>query len=188
MEDTNRPDGYPEENGAIRIVRLPPMTVASSHSTGDHQEEIVGAAISAFIKESGLIRSKPDLRRLGFNNPAGDQPGGSLGYEAWVSIPDGMDVPAPLVKKRFQGGLYAACAIAFGEFQEWGRLWEWAMNHPQYQVDFCPRTDPADPGADPSLEEQLDPLLHLEDTDPFATRLDLLLPIRPRQEREAGGN
>ncbi|BAE81964.1 effector binding domain-containing protein [Desulfitobacterium hafniense] len=181
MEELNRASELLEHLKDIRILYLPPMTVASCQSTGDNQEEVVGAAISTFIKESGLGESKPDFRRIGFNNPASEQSGGSLGYEAWVSIPGDMEVPAPLVKKQFLGGLYAAHMIAFGEFQEWGRLWQWVMDNGEYDVDFSPRTDPADLGADPSLEEQLNAIHHLEDTSPFGTQLDLLVPIKPKQ-------
>lgn len=181
MEELNRASELLEHFKDIRILYLPPMTVASCQSTGDNQEEVVGAAISTFIKESGLGEFKPDFRRIGFNNPASEQPGGSLGYEAWVSIPSDMEVPAPLAKKQFLGGVYAAHMIAFGEFQEWGRLWQWVMNNEEYEVDFSPRTDPADPGADPSLEEQLNAIHHLEDTSPFGTQLDLLVPIKPKQ-------
>ncbi|ACL18183.1 transcriptional regulator, MerR family [Desulfitobacterium hafniense DCB-2] len=181
MEELNRASELLEHLKDIRILYLPPMTVASCQSTGDNQEEVVGAAISTFIKESGLGESKPDFRRIGFNNPASEQSGGSLGYEAWVSIPGDMEVPAPLVKKQFLGGLYAAHMIAFGEFQEWGRLWQWVMDNGEYDVDFSPRTDPADPRADPSLEEQLNAIHHLEDASPFGTQLDLLVPIKPKQ-------
>jgi len=29
-------------------------------------------------------------------------------YQVWVSIPDDMEVPEPLVKRTFKGGLYAS--------------------------------------------------------------------------------
>ncbi len=154
MEELNRASEILEQLKDIRILYLPPMTVASCQSTGDNQEEVVGTAISTFIKESGLVELKPDFRRIGFNNPASEQSGGSLGYEAWVSIPGDMEVPAPLVKKQFE-------------------------------VDFSPRTDPADPSADPSLEEQLNAIHHLEDTSPFGTQLDLLVPIKPKRSQES---
>ena len=166
----------------VRIVYLPPMAVAACHFTGENQEEVVGGQITAFIQQSNLSAIKPDFRRIGFNNPAGCPSAGSLGYEAWVSVPEEMEVPPPLVRKQFLGGLYAAHMIPFGEFQEWGRLWEWVNNNDQYEVDFATRTDPADEKADPSLEEQLDAIHHLEDATPFGTQLDLLVPIKPKSE------
>ena len=180
MEELNRASETLEKPKDIRIIFLPPMTVASCHETGENKEEVVGGAVTAFIKSRNLAEIKPDFRRIGFNNPASDQPGGSLGYEAWVSIPDEMEVPLPLVRKEFLGGLYAAHMIAFGEFQEWGRLWEWITTNDQYEVDFTPRTNPPDRKADPSFEEQLNAIHHLEDATPFGTQLDLLVPIKQK--------
>lgn len=180
MEDLTRASETLEKPRDIRIIYLPPMTVAACQETGENREEVVGAAITGFIKSHGLAERKPDFRRLGFNNPASDQPNGSAGYEVWVSIPEDMDVPAPLVKKQFLGGLYAAHMIAFGDFHEWGRLWEWVTANAEYEADFAPRVDPPDPHADPSLEEQLNAIHHLDDTTPFGTQLDLLVPIKAK--------
>lgn len=183
MEELDRANEVLRHPKDIRIVYFPPMAIATCHRTGDNTEEDVGAQIAAFIRESGLVQAMPGFRRFGFNNPASEQPGGSLGYEACVSIPDDMEVPSPLVKKRFLGGLYAAHMIAFGEFQEWARLWQWVTTNEDYEADFAPRMEPATPMADPSLEEQLNAIHHLEDTTPFATQLDLLAPIRPKAGR-----
>lgn len=183
MDDLIRASDALNKPTAVRILYLPPMTVAACHLTGDNTEEVVGAQITEFIKRQRLTAVKPDFRRIGFNNPAGDAATGSLGYEAWVSIPDDLPVPAPLARKRFLGGLYAAYMIPFGEFQAWGDLWTWVTNSEQYEMDFAPRVDPPDAHADPSLEEQLNAIHHLDDPNPFATQLDLLVPIRPR-ERE----
>lgn len=181
MEDLNRANEIAEQPKDIRILYLPPMTMASCHMTGDNKEEVVGQQISSFIRDSNLPTVKPDFRRLGFNNPASNSPAGSLGYEAWVSIPDGMEVPPPLVRKEFLGGLYAAHAISFGEFQEWGRLWQWVTDSEEYEIDFSPRTNPLDPHADPALEELLNAVHHLDDTTPFGTQLDLLAPIKAKE-------
>lgn len=180
MEDLNRASETLEQPKDVRIVYLPPMAVAASQSTGDNQEEVVNGRITAFIKQSGLADAKPDFRRFGFNNPAGEAAGGSLGYEAWVSVPEDMDVPAPLVRKQFAGGLYAAHMIPFGEFQGWGRLWQWLTESTQYEADFAPRVDPPDDKADPALEEPLNAIHHLDDTTPFGTQLDLLVPVKPK--------
>lgn len=181
MEELNKASEILEQPKDIRIVYLPPMTVASCHSIGENQEDVVISAIAEFIEKIGLATLKPDFRRMGFNNPASEPPNGSLGYEAWVSIPDDMEVHSPIVKKQFLGGLYAAHMIPFGEFQEWANLWHWVTNNEQYEVDFSPRTNPASPCADLCLEEQLNAIHHLKDTTPFGTQLDLLAPVKPKQ-------
>lgn len=43
-----------------------------------------------------------------------------------------MEVPEPLVKKHFKGGLYAAYTIPFGAFEEWGLISNWVEQSPKY--------------------------------------------------------
>jgi hypothetical protein len=95
----------------IRIVALPPATVAAAHHIGDEPENHASAVIDRFVRETGLTRIKPDLRHYGFNHPNPVDETDFHGYEVWVTIPEDMDVPPPLVKKQFAGGLYAAHMI-----------------------------------------------------------------------------
>lgn len=161
----------------LRIIYVPPMTVAAYHAAGENREEEVTEKMSAFIMAHDLAQEKPDFRRFGFNNPAGDAAGASLGYESWVSIPPEMAVEAPYVKKEFGGGLYAAKMIRFGEFQEWGNLWQWVMTNADYNLDPMPRVEPSDAGADPALEETLDAIHQIAPKSPADIQLDLLVPI-----------
>lgn len=183
MKELNHASRTLEQPKNIRIIYLPPMTVASCQKKGENQEEVVNGALANFIQASGLAGKKPDFRRFGFNNPASEE-GDSLGYEAWVSVPDDWEIPETLVRKEFLGGLYGAHAIGFGEFHEWGNLWKWVMGNEEYEVDFTPRVSPADEKADPGLEEQLNAIHHLEDTTPLGTQLDLLVPIRRKGQGE----
>jgi len=125
-----------EKGSCVRIVMLPPCTVAAYQVTGDAPEEAAGEVMNTFIRSERLYEKKPDARLFGFNNPA-PKPGSNFhGYEEWVTIPDDMEVPAPLVKKQFPGGLYAAYTINFPDFQEWDFLVEWAGQNGAYQADF----------------------------------------------------
>ena len=54
----------------------------------------------------------------------------------WVTTPDDMVVPAPITNKQFEGGLYAAYMIPFGNFEEWGWLIEWVQNNTKYRKLF----------------------------------------------------
>jgi hypothetical protein len=140
------------------------------------------AVVDRFVLASGLLKVKPDVRHLGFNNPAFDPSDpSSHGYEMWVTIPDGFAVPAPLVKKRFLGGLYAAHAIVFGAFDHWALLHEWVTKSPDFAVDFeSTRCEPSDPAMDRCLEEHLNYFHNVQDPtfDISRMQLDLLLPIR----------
>lgn len=168
----------------VRIVYLPPCTVAASHVVGEEPEPKAGKQLDDFIEAAQLPHVKPDFRILGFNNPF--SPGTpSLGYEVWATIPDDMRVPPPLVKKQFHGGLYAAHMIPMGAFHEWAWLGEWVETSSEYEGDFAPRYTPTDPEkfADPAIEERLNAVNHLRDKDMQNLQLDLLLPVKPKEKK-----
>lgn len=163
----------------IRIIRLPPFTVASNHYIGREPEEVVGKPVDKFIRDSGLYDIKPDARYFGFNHP---NPGvleeGIHGYEVWVTVPDDMEVPEPLVKKQFSGGLYAVMTIRFPEFHRWGDLARWAENNDDYEPDYSPLGEEIMGGC---LEEHLNWVYssHLGWVeDGIDGQLDLMLPIK----------
>lgn len=162
----------------VRHVLLPETTVAAFHFIGPDPEQHVDAMAAAFVRDSGLYAAKPDARMFGFNhpNPAPDRE--HYGYEVWVTIPEGMNVPAPGVKKIMPGGLYAAHTIDFPNFHEWQWLLDWAMNSPSYE--------PAGSGSPEdmfgSLEEHLNWVhnAHYGSAADVPVRVDLLLPVRKR--------
>ena len=109
----------------VRIVYLPPATVASAHiigfnPNGDKDEYYpaaeTGRMLRDFIEDANLIAVKPDFRKFGFNSPTGYNwhPGDAAtndvdmcedhGYEHWVTIPDDMEVPSPMTKNIFPVG------------------------------------------------------------------------------------
>lgn len=98
-------------------------------------EETVGAQLDKFMRECKLYELKPDARMFGFNhpNPTKDKP---YGYESWVTIPEDLEVPKPLTKKYFEGGLYGAHSIKFGDFHEWQLLCKWAENNEKYTPNY----------------------------------------------------
>lgn len=108
-----------EKESCVRIVLLPPCTVAAYQFEGEDPEEKVGDIMDNFIRSSRLYEKKPDARMFGFNNPDPENGSDFHGYEDWVTIPEDMEVPEPLVKKHFDGGLYAAYTINFPDFHEW---------------------------------------------------------------------
>lgn len=163
----------------VRIVYLPPATVASIRRIGGEPEAETGDLLFAFIKENNLPEMKPDFRHYGFNHPNGSLPDGSdHGYERWVTIPDDMEISAPFVKKQFSGGLYGGHMIPMGAFEEWSWLYEWANNHEQYEIAW---------GAlecmHGLMEEHLNAPQHYlwshEECD-CRLQLDLLIPIKER--------
>lgn len=168
----------------VRIVLLPPCTVASCHYIGENPEEKVGDAMSEFIQKSKLYERKPDARLFGFNHPnPGMREDGKYGYEDWVTIPEDMEVPENFTKKRFEGGLYAALTITFPEFHRWGDLVKWAQEgNERYEPNYSELGDEIMGGC---LEEHLNWVYAAHMGWPgngIDGQIDLLLPIKPKNK------
>ncbi|MDD2361855.1 MAG: effector binding domain-containing protein [Oscillospiraceae bacterium] len=168
----------------VRIIYLPQSAVAAAHHIGEGCESVVYGQISKFINENNLHEKKPDFRAFGFNNPmAGLEGTPSAGYEAWVTIPDDMDVPAPLVKKQFNGGLYAAHMIPMGAFEEWGWLRQWVLSNDKYEHAWGEiRVAPYDKEMDWAMEEPLNfyNIVREWENGADTQQLDLLFPIKSK--------
>ncbi len=180
MDDLNQANANLARLKDVRIVYLPPCTVAASHYVGPEPEWHADAIMKEFVQASDLCRIKPDLRHFGFNhpNPVGSSP--DHGYEMWVTIPDDLVVPAPLVKKHFAGGLYAAHMIAMGDFHEWQWLHDWVtQDNPRYEANTLRDGGECMYGL---LEEHLNYINHvnLPESEPEGMQLDLLYPVKPR--------
>lgn len=162
----------------VRIVYLPPMTVAAAYASGEYEYGVGPEAtsmIEKFVYETDLLKIKTDARGMGFDCSSENlkvQVGVTpKAYEAWVSIPDDMEVKAPLIKKTFDGGLYAAHVLRDWSFQDWNLLTEWVNSSEKYE----------EAEGRPCFEEVLNYYnlmqagAKMEDT-----QLDLLLPIKER--------
>jgi len=162
----------------VRIVHLPRFTVASGYFIGKNPEEIAGSIVSKFCKEVNLYEIKPDSRMFGFNHPNPSLDIENYGYEVWVTIPDDMEISAPMVKKHFAGGLYAVHAIKMGDFQEWDDLYNWVNNSEKYEFNPSPEGQEIMNGC---LEEHLNWVYvnHLGEHGNFICgQLDLYMPIK----------
>jgi len=165
----------------VRIIYLPPATVAAAHYIGDEPEHHANDMLHKFIKKSKLQKNHPSARCYGFNHPnPGLRDDGKYGYELWVTIPDDMDVPAPLEKKRFAGGLYAAYMILMDEIDGigWARLWdEWLTRHEHWEGDLAPSQE----NMNGLLEESLN---HFDwnKKGNYLQQMDLLMPIKRKNK------
>lgn len=178
MQDLNQASASLSKLNNVRILHLPPCTVASSHFIGENPEENSQTALNEFIISSNLYRIKPDARVFGFNHPSPSPSRPGYGYETWVTLPDDMDVPAPLTKKQFPGGLYAAHTIAMGNFNEWEWLHNWVCDG---NVKYAPNATNDDGECmNGLLEEHLNYVyrLNLDNPEGHESQLDLLFPIR----------
>lgn len=184
MADLNRADEKLTKltQRDVRIVYLPPATMASAHYIGEDSEGNSYKMLKKFIADSELIKSKPDVRCFGFNNPIQETGGvSSTGYEIWVTIPDDMEVSAPIRKVQFHGGLYAAHCIHNFEFEHWGLLHEWVNQHELYENDWgAIRCTPHMENQEWAFEETLNFYNRFLNQDPGGHQLELLFPIRAK--------
>lgn len=182
MSDLNKAEETLNKSLPVRILLLPPCTVAACHYIGENPEEHVGDRMVRFIKESGLYIRKPDARMFGFNHPnPGVLEGGVYGYEKWVTIPEDMELPEYVEKKKFAGGLYAVLTIEFGDFHLWEDLTKWANESKEFEPNYSELGQEIMGGG---LEEHLN-WVYAAHTgrweDGMTGQLDLMLPIRHRK-------
>jgi DNA gyrase inhibitor GyrI len=163
----------------VRIIYLPPATVAAAHHIGDDPEQHAYRRMDAFVRDTNLCKIKPDIRHYGFNHPNPVDETQYQGYEIWVTIPEDMEVPPFLTKKQFSGGLYAAHMIAMGNFHEWEWLFEWVSKNERYEFAGDMQDQEHMCGL---LDEHLNYVshIHLDNTEPEDLQIDLLMPIRER--------
>ncbi len=172
------------EDKDVRIVYLPPMTVAAAYAMGEGCEGKASDMITRFVNESGLLKIKRDARSFGFDCSKETVVLGepSHVYEMWVSVPDDIEIPEPLVKRTFDGGLYAAHVLRSWDFQDWRLLREWVNASDKYDNDWnSPRWTSPETVAGQGFEETLNfyNFIHkgskMEDL-----QLDLLFPIKEK--------
>lgn len=181
MENLKQADRSGISMTDVRIVRLPESDVAAAHAVGDDPEYRAGVMIADFARSARLWEKHPGLRLYGFNHPSPVDDTGWHGYEFWLTIPEGLEVPPPLQKKHFPGGTYAAHMIQMGSFEEWGPFYECVTQSDAYE--YAGSGDPEDMFG--NLEEHLNyhgHLLETPDGDPETSQLDLLIPVRRKKQ------
>ncbi len=177
MQELNQAEQALNALKDVRIVHLPAAAVAAAHFIGDDPEDRAGKMIADFARENRLWEKFPGLRLYGFNHPNPKDETGFHGYEFWVTIPEDMEVPEPLMKKHFAGGTYAARSIQMGNFHEWAWLAQWVKTNGEYE--YCGNGDPENMYG--SLEEHLNYHDHIQETpqgEPETFQLDLLIPVK----------
>ncbi len=172
------------EDKDVRIVYLPPMTVAAAYASGEDCEGKAANVIKQFVSESGLLKIKPDARSFGFDCSKGAAAIGepSHVYEAWVSVPEDMEIPAPLLKRTFSGGLYAAHVLRTWDFTDWHLLGEWVNASDRFDNDWdSPRWTSPETVFGQGFEETLNFYNYVQNGQMKDLQLDLLFPIKEKK-------
>jgi DNA-binding transcriptional MerR regulator len=172
------------EDKDVRIVYLPPMTVAAAYASGEGCEGKAMGMINQFVKDSGLLKIKPDARSFGFDCSKEAIVLGEPShiYEGWVSVPDDIEIPMPLLKRTFSGGLYAAHVLRTWDFEDWRLLREWVNASDKYDNDWdSPRWISPETVAGQGFEETLNFYNFIQKGSKMEDlQLDLLFPIKEK--------
>ncbi|MBP1048302.1 effector binding domain-containing protein [Enterococcus sp. BWM-S5] len=161
-----------------RVIHVPAYSVAAAHFIGPDPEQHAFDQIKDFVQQNKLWELMSDIRVFGFNHPNPSEKKPTYGYEFWVTIPEDMEIPAPLKKKQFNGGEYAAHSITMGNFQEWGLLEQWVSESPRYEY----RGNGNPENMFDSLEEHLNAYTYFENGDSEFPQMDLMIPVRRKRE------
>ena len=152
----------------VRIVRLPAMTVAAYRAEGPDSECWVGnclAVIRPFVEQHRL-NEWSGFRHFGRFSCNRSKEGNHY-YEVLISIPEDLEVPAPLVKKQLDAGQYASIVTGISEIGEcWTLLDQWVCASKEYAWD-----------GSPWMEEILDYKPFLSGNE-GRIQQDLLLPVK----------
>ena len=168
----------------VRVVYLPPMTVASICYNEIGKEEEAWQALNDFVIQNNLTTIKPDLRvfKLGAETVS----------ENWVSIPDDFEVLAPFIKKKFHGGQYAAHIYGGlnainttneGGMEIWLGLQDWINGSEKYQYDTSlSRCEPPIKEIESfgGIRLDLEEVLNYYDGQTLSSdsQIDIMLPIK----------
>ncbi len=116
----------------VRIVKLEPMTVASSRIYGELPEHPAWEQMRAWAVRKGLLDDLSKHPVFGFNNSNPTPESKEYGYESWIGVEQGETPEGNIEIKEFPGGLYAVtnCKL-LGEpnvLETWKWLWEWVKS------------------------------------------------------------
>ena len=178
----------------VRIVYLPPSAVASALTFGEKAEQDTDAIMGKFVADMDLCKVNPGARFFGFNNPVFAENNNFVeqGYEVWATIPEDFDVPAPLAKKQFAGGLYAAYTSKPVDFDDWQHFFNWLDESEDFEHDLGRPYESASkiPGKPRCsgwgcLEEHINSynFYGLKNRKHILTHLDFLIPIKEKDSK-----
>ncbi len=118
---------------SVRFVTLPPMRTAYYIAVSSSPEEEALKTVTDWVKVKHL---EGTARLFGGDMPpypSGE--GKPYGYGVLASIPDGVEVAAPLKEMTVQGGLYAVMESSDDIGGSWKKLMDYLQTHMEYAPD-----------------------------------------------------
>lgn len=120
----------------VRIVRLPPLRVASVLGFGQEPELQGREKLDAWAKPRGFLDRPEQQRIFGFNHPDPSPGSPNYGYEYWMVVGAEAQPEGEVTIKDIPGGLYAVarCEVHGDPYEvipaTWQKLVEWRETSP----------------------------------------------------------
>lgn len=132
--------------------------------------------LKAWFDKNKLADILPDYRVYGYDIPNSSKDDGTYGYEVVVTVPDDFEFKGNgIVKKRFEGGLYAVTETTVGNIvQAWQRFLSW-LDLSRYEM-----------GTHQCLEEHdvESGFVNRDWEDPQKVKINLYMPVVKRDQAE----
>jgi DNA gyrase inhibitor GyrI len=124
----------------VKIIELPPFSVASLVRYGPSPEILAITALMTWAEQRGLLSVKPLPRFFGFNNPNPAAGSPNYGYEVWLTVDVGTASDDTVQIKPFSGGKFAVTRVTGVEniFNAWQNLVAWVETSPyKFGENLC---------------------------------------------------
>lgn len=135
LNNTTGGESMEQLDSTVRFVHLAFMAVAGATVVGSNPEEEAAARLESWSRAHGI---DPKARKFGFDVPVSEkeQKAGYRGYEYWVCVPEGTEVPEGMSMKPVDACKYAVLRITdpfsdpFSRIpQGWRRLVDWCQKN-----------------------------------------------------------
>lgn len=175
IQDQELSEKYPD----IKVLKeTAPFYAAAFRAVSKTPENDAFMGLKAWFDKNNIGNIMPDYRVYGYDIPNSAKDDDTYGYEVVVTIPDDFEVRGEgVVKKHFEGGLYAVTETTVGEIvKAWQRFVSW-LDISRYEM-----------GAHQCLEEHEveSGFLNRNFKEPENIRINLYMPVLKRSQTEYG--
>lgn len=174
-QDKELSEQYPD----IKVLKeIEPFYAAVFRAESKTPENDAFMGLQEWFRKNRVVDVMPDYRVYGYDIPNSTKSDGTYVYEAAVTIPEDFEVRGDgVVRKRFEGGLYAVTETTVGEIvKTWQRFMSW-LDVSRYEMGthLCLEEHEVDGGF---LNRDID----LQET----VKINLYMPLVKRNQTEYG--
>lgn len=120
----------------VEIVRKPGFRVASIRHIGPYMQiNQAFEQLGKIAEREGLLRNENAAMVAIYHDDPESTPADQLRSDAGIVVPEGVELPSPLIEQRLPAGAYA-CTVHVGPYERLGDTWqrlmgEWIPSHGQ---------------------------------------------------------